>query len=190
MENHDADKKNSDRLRKNCRFLKFILPIAVLAILFVAGIFLFRDKYLTLALIAPNSEAPIGGWYLEEHANRKWTNDNLTYFVWRVRSNAWDDKFASKEEVMTFLADQMMELGWSQHPSPRGICNNHFAEARFLPEGNEGYLGFVPVNADLDSRVPITCVAIIALDQWTGRYEVVVQTINPSFLTVLDGWFR
>lgn len=189
MENHDADKK-PDRLRKNCLFLKFILPIAVLAILFAAGIFLFRDRYLTLALIAPNSDMPRGGWYLEEYANRKWTNSDLTYLVWRVRSNAWDDKFASKEEVMTFLADQMMELGWSQHPSPSGICDNHFAEARFLPEGIEGYLGFVPVNEDLDSRVPVTCVAVWQSDPGTGRFEVVVQTINPSFFTLLDGWFR
>ena len=148
MDNQFAEKQ-PDKLKKNSLLLKFILPIALLVILVVAGIFIIRSKFLTLPLIAPNSDSPRGGWYLEERTRRMWTNDNLTYYIWRVRSNAWDEKFATVADVMTFLANQMLELGWFQHPSPSGICGNHFAEARFLAEGNEGYLGFVRLEDDL-----------------------------------------
>jgi len=189
MDNQIAEEQR-DIVQNNSLLLKFILPIAVLLILVVAFIFLLQGRSLTLPLNAPNSDSPRGGWYLEERARRKWTDSNRTYYIWRVRSNAWSDEYASNEEVMSFLADQLLELGWSRHPSPGGICGNHFAEARFLPEGDEGYLGFVRVDEDFDSPVPITCVAVWQADPGSGRFEVVVQTINPSYLTLIDSWFR
>ena len=163
-----------------------------IGLMILAGGFIFiqRERYLIVAIDAPMVDLPHGDWYLEERTVRTWTDSGARYFIWRRRALADGDRFQSWGELVGDIEGQLADLGWERHPSPQGVCSNHFIEAQFLPEGENGYLAFIRSGSDPDQRIPFVCVAAWPYGGKVDLYEVTIMTINPSLFVVVDGWFR
>lgn len=170
--------------------LLIVLLGATLVLLVGTWVGLKNLQYVVLDIEAPMAGQTRGTWYVEERAVRTWRDSGQRFFQWRRRALATDAKFNSVEELLEYTDKQMEDEGWTLHPSPAGICSNHFIETEFLPEGRGGFLGYLPEGADPDQMVPIACISAWVQSEEAGLFELSIQTQNPSLLTKLNSWFR
>jgi len=176
--------------KARARLARLVSIAVALGLCVIAYIFFLSPRYLILRVSPPMADLPRGGWYYQERTTQTWSDalPGARYFLWRARASAYGPRYASWQDVIAYFDRQLTALGWEAHPNPQGLCQNHFPEAQFLPAGQNGYTAYVRKGSDPDQPIPFVCLGVHSRNGSVQGYDVVIQSVNPSFLLVFDTW--
>jgi hypothetical protein len=111
-----------------------------------------------------------------------WGDTVSNHFIWRRQILVTAEGYDTWDTIMRYYDGYLTEQGWKLYDDDEdyyGSCNGYMPETELLNLGRGGYVYYRRHDAEEYYSGPIVCLAVL-----NDNY-VVLQTINPSFMSAL-----
>ena len=188
LKNRLPDETTRKKLRSIMLILSVLLGCGLLC--FVSYKVVEVPRYIVLSVSPVIDKLVNIYWYFTEYTIEEYEESGYSerHFVWQKRGYRSGD-FGS--DTWTFAIEYfdkwLAQEGWKQYKYLEYFdpCRN-LPESNFLPKGKDGYVAYRQPNTVMYREERTICLAIWPNDSYMpGYYEIVLTTINPSFIT---GW--
>lgn len=156
----------------------------------IGYLLLYRPVYLVLSIESPASYLPRRDWSSTSYATYLFPDSENRFYVWRqetdvsIQQSDPKSPFDTPQSIWKYFDSWLIENGWVLYEQGADPCDLFLSEASFLERGSDGYMIYREPDVKSYPISPITCLAIWRYRE--GRYRIVLVTVNPSILTVLN----
>jgi hypothetical protein len=130
-----------------------------------------------------------GHWSYTEKSVQSERNRNTKFFIWRAFGELQKGccgEYNDRQAIVGYFDQQLAAQDWQRAGKPFNACGLYLPESEGVKHESQDFVAYERTNSIALRTVPTVCLGVWPSASDTAGFRLVLITVNPSPLSVLD----